>query len=69
MEDEDLREEDAYEYFSSPDMGSSEDYGARRSTRGGREERDGIDGRCSWSRDLRAKGDGAGHAGRCQTST
>lgn len=34
-----MREEDAYEYFSSPDMGSSEDFGARRSTRGGREER------------------------------
>ncbi|KAL1758197.1 hypothetical protein FB107DRAFT_288711 [Schizophyllum commune] len=26
LEDEDLREEDAYEYFSSPDMGSSEDF-------------------------------------------
>ncbi|KAL1747871.1 hypothetical protein HDZ31DRAFT_60902 [Schizophyllum fasciatum] len=39
LEEDDLREEDAYEYFSSPDMGSSDDFGAKRSSRGGRGER------------------------------
>ncbi|TRM57907.1 hypothetical protein BD626DRAFT_204935 [Schizophyllum amplum] len=34
-----LQEEDAYDYFAGPDMGSVEDFGARRRARGGREER------------------------------